>query len=74
VSGVEATVPHFPLLIQTMQAASAAGVDRIPTGLELQYNEFSKMIQEETQRMLIEDLDPADVARTMQAKAEALRG
>ena len=74
VSGVEDTVPHFPLLIQTMQAASAAGVDRIPTGLELNYNEFSKMIQEETQRMLIEDLDPADVVQTMQAKAEAIRG
>ena len=32
------------------------------------------MIQEETQRMLIEDLDPADVVQTMQAKAEAIRG
>lgn len=74
VTGVEATIPHFPLLIQTMQAASAAGIDRIPTGLELQYNEFGKMIQEETQRMLIEDLDPAAVVKTMQAKAEAIRG
>jgi multiple sugar transport system substrate-binding protein len=74
VTGVEETVPHFPLLIQTMQAASAAGVDRIPTGLELNYNEFSKMIQEETQRMLIEDLDPAEVVKTMQSKAEAIQG
>ena len=32
------------------------------------------MIQEETQRMLIEDLDPAEVVKTMQAKAEAIRG
>lgn len=73
VSGVEATIPHFPLLIETMQAASAAGIDRIPNGLQLQYPEFSKMIQEETQRMLIEDLDPAQVVKTMQAKAEALK-
>lgn len=44
---VEETVPHFPLLIQTMQAAFAAGIDRIPTGLKAKYNEFSKMIQED---------------------------
>jgi multiple sugar transport system substrate-binding protein len=74
VSGVEETIPHFALLIETMQAASAAGIDRIPTGLELTYNEFGKMIQEETQRMLIEDLDPAEVVKTMQAKAEAIKG
>lgn len=72
-AGVEATTPHFDLLIQTMTAASDAGVDRIPTGLEIQYNEFSKMVQEEVQRMLIDDLDPADVAKTMQAKAEAIQ-
>jgi len=74
VSGVEKTIPHFPVLIQTMKAASDAGVDRIPTGLELNYNEFSKMIMEETQRMIIQDLDPAAVAKTMQAKAEAIKG
>ncbi len=72
-TGVEATTPHFDLLIQTMNAASDAGVDRIPTGLEIQYNEFGKMVQEEVQRMLIEDLDPAAVAKTMQAKAEAIQ-
>jgi multiple sugar transport system substrate-binding protein len=31
------------------------------------------MIMEETQRMLIQDLDPADVDKTMQAKAEDLK-
>jgi multiple sugar transport system substrate-binding protein len=31
------------------------------------------MIMEETQRMLIQDLDPADVVKTMQAKAEDLK-
>ena len=73
VSGVEQEVPHFPLLIETMKAAAAANVDRIPTGLEIQYNEFGKMVQEEVQRMLIEDLDPADVVKTMQARAEAIQ-
>lgn len=72
VSGVDETISHFPILVETMQAASDAGIDRIPTGLELNYNEFSKMIQEETQRMLIQDLDPAEVVKTMQAQAEAL--
>lgn len=74
VSGVEQKLPHFPVLLETMKAAAAAGVDRIPTGLELYYNEFSKMIMEESQRMLIEDLNPAEVAKTMQAKAEQLKG
>ena len=73
VSGVEESVQHFQLLVETQQAAAAAGVDRIPTGLEIQYGEFGKMIQEEVQRMLIEDLDPADVVKTMQARAEQIQ-
>ncbi|WEX11063.1 sugar ABC transporter substrate-binding protein [Chelativorans sp. AA-79] len=74
VTGAEETTPHFDLLVKAQKAAAAAGVDRIPTGLELQYNEFSKMVQEEAQRMIIQDLDPAEVARTMQAKAEEIQG
>lgn len=73
VTGVEASVPHFALLVDSQKAAAAAGVDRIPTGLEIQYGEFGKMVQEEVQRMLIEDLDPADVVKTIQAKAEAIQ-
>lgn len=73
VSGVEETVPHFPIIVQTQQDAAAAGVDRIPTGLEVQYGEFAKMIQEEVQRMLIEDLDPADVVKVMQKRAEDIQ-
>lgn len=72
-TGVEESVPHFPLLVQTQQAAAAAGVDRIPTGLEIQYAEFGKMVKEEVERMIIEDLDPADVVRVLQAKAEAIQ-
>ncbi len=74
VSGVEQSVPHFALLVESQKAAAAANVDRIPTGLEVQYGEFGKMVQEEVQRMLIEDLDPADVVKTIQAKAEAIQG
>jgi multiple sugar transport system substrate-binding protein len=73
VSGIEKDVPHFSILVQTQQAAAAAGVDRIPTGLEIQYGEFSKMVQEEIQRMLIEDLEPADVVKTLQKRAEEIQ-
>ena len=73
VSGVEERVPHFSIIVATQKAAAAAAVDRIPTGLEVQYGEFGKMVQEEVQRMLIEDLDPADVVKTMQARAEAIQ-
>jgi multiple sugar transport system substrate-binding protein len=69
----KAEIGHFDLLVEAQQAAAKAGVDRIPVGLEIQFNEFSKMVMEETQRMIIEDLDPAAVAKTMQGKAEALQ-
>jgi multiple sugar transport system substrate-binding protein len=71
--GAKAATPHFDLLMQTAQAASKGGVDRIPRGLEIQYNEFAKMIMEESQRMIIQDLDPKVVAATMQSKAEAIQ-
>ncbi len=74
VSGVEADVPHFQIIVDTQKAAAAAGVDRIPTGLEVQYGEFGKMVQEEVQRMLIEDLDPAEVVKVMQKRAEEVQG
>ena len=61
--------PDFAILVAAQQAASKAGVDRIPRGLEWQYNEFGKMVQEEAQRMIINDLDPKAVAETMQKRA-----
>lgn len=73
-TGVEESVPHFPLLVETQKAAADAGVDRIPTGLEVQYGEFGKMVQEEVQRLIIEDLDPADVVKVMQKRAEEIQG
>jgi multiple sugar transport system substrate-binding protein len=73
VGGATALTPHFDLLVAATKAAADAKVDRIPKGLELQFNEFSKMIMEESQRMIIEDLDTKAVAATMQAKAEAIQ-
>ncbi|WP_210497074.1 ABC transporter substrate-binding protein [Microvirga antarctica] len=73
ISAAKAENPNFDLLVQATQAASKAKVDRIPKGLEIQFNEFSKMIMEESQRMIIQDLDPKIVAATMQQKAEALQ-
>jgi multiple sugar transport system substrate-binding protein len=73
VSGAKAATPHFDLLVQAAQASARAGIDRIPKGLELQFNEFSKMVMEEAQRMIIQDLDPKAVAATMQTKAEAIQ-
>ncbi|MBB6469824.1 multiple sugar transport system substrate-binding protein [Aminobacter lissarensis] len=69
----KAKIPHFNLLVASQQAAAKNKIDRIPVGLEVQFNEFSKMVQEEAQRMIIEDLDPAAVAKTMQEKAEAMK-
>jgi multiple sugar transport system substrate-binding protein len=70
---IEQTVPHFDLLMRTMNEASAAGIDRIPKGYETQFNEFSKMIQEEVQRMLVSDLAPEEVAARMQERAEGMK-
>jgi multiple sugar transport system substrate-binding protein len=73
VSNAKKDTPHFDLLVEATQAAARAKVDRIPRGLELQFNEFAKMVMEESQRMIIQDLDPKAVAATMQKKAEELQ-
>lgn len=72
-TGASKETPHFDLLVKATKAAADAKVDRIPKGLELQFNEFAKMVMEESQRMIIQDLDPKVVAATMQKKAEALQ-
>jgi multiple sugar transport system substrate-binding protein len=66
-------VPHMQLLIDATNAASAAGVDRMPKGLEAQNNEFTKLAAEQFQRMIIEKLPTEAVAATVQAEAEALQ-
>ncbi|MCK8782299.1 sugar ABC transporter substrate-binding protein [Rhizobium sp. NTR19] len=73
IGDVAKTVPHFQLLLDTQKAAAEAKIDRIPKGLELNFNQFAKMVMEESQRMIIDDLDPAAVAKTMQEKAEVIQ-
>jgi multiple sugar transport system substrate-binding protein len=72
-SAAKAKLPQWDVLVTAMQTAAKAGVDRVPKGLELSFNEFAKMVKEEAQRMVIDDLDPKVVAQTMQKKAEALQ-
>jgi multiple sugar transport system substrate-binding protein len=66
-------VPHFDLLIETAQEASAAGVDRLPKGLEPVFNEFAKIVIENMQAMIINDLDPAEVAERLQQETLRLQ-
>lgn len=72
-SEAKAKVPPFDIIADAARRASDAGIDRLPKGLEIQFNEFTKMMKDEAQRMIIEDLDPAVVAATMHEKAEAIQ-
>lgn len=73
VAAIEAKVPHYDLIIDAMMAAAAANINRTPTGLEENANEFFKMVMEECQRMISEDLDPAQTAQIMQKRAEEIQ-
>lgn len=66
-------VPHMQLLIDATNKAAAAGVDRVPAGLEAQNNEFGKIVTEELQRMLIEKLPTEEAAANLQRRAEELQ-
>ncbi|MDE0591570.1 sugar ABC transporter substrate-binding protein [Halocynthiibacter sp. C4] len=61
----------FETFIEATRRAAEAKVDRLPKGLELYNSQLSKVIFTETQRMLAEDLDPAQVAATIQEKVLA---
>jgi multiple sugar transport system substrate-binding protein len=65
-------VPYFDLFAQANERAAAAGVDRLPQGLELELNEVAKIVFEEVQRMIIEDRDPAETAAAIQEKVLAI--
>jgi len=70
---VRASVPHFDLLVQSMNKAAQAGVDRLPKGLETSYTEFAKILREEMQRLVIEKSTPQAAAERLQARTEALQ-
>lgn len=72
-SDIYESVPHFDHLVDATAAAAAAGVDRLPKGLEPVFNEFAKIVIEEMQRMIIEDLDPAVVGETLQQRTLELQ-
>lgn len=69
-----ADVPPIDLIFAAKDAAAAAGVDRLPTGLEPVYNDFALMVQESAERMVQDDLDPADVLQDLQEAVESLQG
>lgn len=61
----------FEVFVEASARAAAAGVDRLPRGLELYNSQLSKVIFAETQRMLADDLDPAAVAAEIQKQVLA---
>lgn len=65
--------PEYRLVVEAMNQAAAAGVDRVPVGLETHYNEIAAIVREEIQRMLIEDRSAADTAATLQERFLALQ-
>ncbi|WP_159587812.1 ABC transporter substrate-binding protein [Chelativorans xinjiangense] len=66
------TIPYFELFAQANDAAAAAGVDRLPKGLEIEFNEVAKVVHREVQGMLIEDRDPAETGQAIQTAVEAI--
>jgi len=70
---VLAAKPFLATFQSAQDKAAAKGIDRLPTGFETTYNEFAKIITEEAQRMVIDNADPAAVAKRMQTRAIALQ-
>ena len=66
-------IPHFDMLVDSTMQAAAAGVDRLPKGLEPVFNEFAKIVVEQMQNMIINDLSPEEVAETLQQLTEELQ-
>ncbi|KAJ54410.1 ABC transporter substrate-binding protein [Actibacterium mucosum KCTC 23349] len=61
-----ASNPYFTLFAESNERAAAAGVDRLPKGLEIEFNEVTKLLFREAQRMLIEDLSAEEAAKNIQ--------
>jgi multiple sugar transport system substrate-binding protein len=66
------TVPYFELYAAANKRAADAGIDRMPKGLELEYNQVAKVVGEEVQRMIIDDIAPEETAKTIQKRVEEL--
>ncbi|MGR3485003.1 MAG: ABC transporter substrate-binding protein [Paracoccaceae bacterium] len=70
----EADNPNFALFAAANARAAAAGIDRLPQGLEVEFNEVAKIVFEEVQRMLIEGRSPEDTAAAIQAEVLRIKG
>ena len=70
----EAENPNFALFAAANERAAAAGIDRLPKGLEIEFNEVSKVTFEEVQRMLIEGRSPEETAAAIQAAVVRIAG
>lgn len=66
-------VPHVDILLESQTTASENGIDRSPTGLQIVYNEFAKLVRDEAQRMIADDADPAEVVANLHALAVELQ-
>ena len=60
-------IPHVDILLESQTTASEHGIDRSPTGLQIVYNEFTKLVRSEAQRMVADDVDPAEVVANLHA-------
>lgn len=60
--------PSFKVLAKAAEDAAAAGTDRLPKGLELENNEVVKIFHKVAQQMILQDLDPAEAAKRLQAE------
>ena len=70
---VLAKQPFLASFQQSQDAAAAAGIDRLPTGYETKYNEFAKIVTEECQRMINDNIDPAQTAKRIQQRVVELK-
>lgn len=66
--------PSFKVLAKAAEDAAAAGTDRLPKGLELENNEVVKIFHKVAQQMILQDLDPAEAAKRLQAGSLAHQG
>ena len=60
----KAADPNFQLFADAKDAAASAGIDRLPKGLETEFNEVAKIVFREAQRMIIEGPPPRRPPRT----------
>jgi multiple sugar transport system substrate-binding protein len=66
-------MPFLSLFEATAVKAAANRIDRLPAGFETRYNELAKIIVEESQRMMVDDLAPDAVAKRIQKRAVELK-